>query len=403
MEANFDQHAAALAAAEEEIPPTLLVADDDPDILRIVQFYLQKQKFRVLGAANGVEALELLRQNPDVDLILSDVMMPKMSGLELLEAVRNSEAFNQIPVILISAEGESSKKVAGLNQGADDYITKPFNFDELMARVHNHLSLRRLQRQLQVANETLHKQNEQFRTDLEAARGVQMALLPEEMPHGERYRIGTRYVPMERVGGDFFDVVSLSNDEKVGILVADVCGHGIAAALVTAITKISFRNVCFKSMDPAEVLADMNRALCANIRGGFVTAFYGVYDRATQQLTYASGGHPPLLVHRRDAAQIEELRPQATFLGVFEVVDFRSDTHQLTKGDRVLFYTDGIFEGQNENGEQFGMERMFDIIRRNGGQDVEVLLDDLLRSFRDFRGEEETDDDITLVGLEILV
>ena len=402
MKAEFEQDA-ALATAGQEAPPTLLVADDDPDILRIVQFYLQKQKFHVLGAGNGVEALELLQQNPQVDLILSDVMMPKMSGLELLEAVRNSAEFQQIPVILISAEGESSKKVAGLNQGADDYITKPFNFDELMARVQNHLNLRRLQRQLQVANETLHKQNEQFRTDLEAARGVQMALLPEEMPHGERYRIGTRYVPMERVGGDFFDVVSLSNDEKVGILVADVCGHGIAAALVTAITKISFRNVCFKTMEPAEVLADMNRALCANMRGGFVTVFYGVYDRATQQLAYASGGHPPLLVHRRDSTHIAELAPQATFLGVFETVDFRSETHQLTRGDRVLFYTDGIFEGQNGDGEPFGMERVCDIMRHDGERDVEALLDDLLERFRQFRGKSDTDDDITLVGLDILV
>ncbi|MBI3992752.1 MAG: SpoIIE family protein phosphatase [Candidatus Lambdaproteobacteria bacterium] len=387
--------------AERE-PPTLLVADDDPDILRIVQFYLQKQHFNVLVALDGEEALAILADQPNVELILSDVMMPKVSGLELLQQIRDTPSLRDIPVILISAEGESSKKVAGLNLGADDYITKPFNFDELMARVRNHLRLRRLQRELRVANDLLSRKNEQMLSDLEAARGVQMALLPSELPRNEAVAIGTRYVPMERVGGDFFDVVELEQGAKLGVLVADVCGHGIAAAFITAMTKISFRNSCFKSTDPAWVLDEMNRALNTNLTSGFVTAFYGVLDLRTRRLAYASGGHPPLLVHRRASDEILHLESQATFLGVFENVSFSSNVFDLQRGDRVLFYTDGIYEGQNPQQEQFGMERVVDAIKSNRGESMEVLLGDLLTRFQGFQHESTPEDDITIVGLDIL-
>ncbi|HUJ75350.1 MAG TPA: response regulator, partial [bacterium] len=138
------------AGAPEEAH--VLVVDDDPDILRVVRFYLAKHHYHIETAENGREALEVLARNPDIELVLSDVMMPEMSGLELLRNIRSNALLADIPVILISAEGETSRKVAGLNLGADDFITKPFNFDELTARVRNHLRLRRLQREVLVAN-----------------------------------------------------------------------------------------------------------------------------------------------------------------------------------------------------------------------------------------------------------
>ena len=131
--------------------PVLLVVDDDPDILRVVRFYLTKQQYTVHTATCGAEALAILDKERDIELILSDVMMPQMSGLELLTIVRENPDYADIPMILISAEGETAKKVAGLNLGADDFITKPFNFDELMARVKNHIRLRRLQMEVMVA------------------------------------------------------------------------------------------------------------------------------------------------------------------------------------------------------------------------------------------------------------
>ncbi len=387
---------------KDEKPPSLLVVDDDPDILRIVKFFLAKQNYEVYAATNGEEALTLLDQHQEIELILSDVMMPKINGLDLLKLIRQDPRFAEIPLILISAEGETSQKVAGLNLGADDFITKPFNFDELMARVRNHLRLRRLQKELVLANDLLKRQNELLLEDLETAKGVQMALMPDHFPKSKEYCLASRYLPVERLGGDLFDVVSLEGGNKIGIIILDVVGHGVAAALITAMTKITFRNACFNSMDPGEVLNQMNHELYLNLKSGYVTAFYAVYDISSKTLTYASGGHPPLLVHRPSEDKIIELQPQATFLGFFEKVDFHSDAASLQTGDRIIFYTDGLFESQNEQGDPYGMDRVFDMIKKNNGMEIHPFLNALLDDLHNFMASQSLDDDITIVGWDIL-
>ena len=399
------QQGSLLGESSPEKPgegPVVLVADDDPDILRIVKFFLTKQNFRVFAAEDGDVALEMLRANPEIELILSDVMMPRMSGLELLAAVRKDPKLCQIPVLLISAEGETSKKVAGLTLGADDFISKPFNFDELMARVRNHLNLRRLQRELVVANEKLQEQNLRFLEDLETAKTAQLALMPDNFPQRDGYRFGARYLPVDRVGGDFFDMVELDGGKKVGVLIADVCGHGVAAAFITAMTKITFRNACYTSLLPGEVLSQMNRELKSSLRSGFVTAFYGVLDCEKHSLAYASGGHPPLLVFRGEKNEIIDLSPQATFLGFFDGVEFPTSYFSVQGGDRILFYTDGLFESHNEPGEQYGMERVTALVGNNRDKGIQSLVDTLIDDLGRFIAPTTLDDDITVVGLDIL-
>lgn len=389
--------------------PVLLVVDDDPDILRVVRFYLTKQRYRVITTANGREALEVLEKEPDIELILSDVMMPDISGLDLLVEIRKHPRFANVPVILISAEGETSKKVAGLNLGADDFITKPFNFDELMARVKNHIRMRRLQKEVSIANRQVmeafgkvQEQNDRFQSDLEAARALQMSLMPQALPDNQYVRLGSRYLPAERLGGDFFDVVPLNGGRSLGVMIADVCGHGITAAFITAMTKISFQSACLASLDPAVVLGQMNRELTANLNAGFVTVFYGVFDQAERRFRYASGGHPPVLVHRRAEDRMIELAPQATFLGAFREVAFRTDSVELLPEDRLVFYTDGLFESQRAPDEDFGIERIRTVLQSQAGAAIQPALDGLLDALQDFMGATPFDDDITVVGMDVL-
>ncbi|MDH5752760.1 MAG: fused response regulator/phosphatase [Deltaproteobacteria bacterium] len=392
-----------------DIPPTLLVVDDDPDILRVVKFYLIKQEYNVLTASCGEEALAILAKNQDVELVLSDVMMPNMSGLELLKEIRSHEVHMDTPVILISAEGETSKKVTGLNLGADDFITKPFNFDELMARVKNHIRLRRLQKEVLLANKIameanskLQQQHDRLLEDLESARSVQMALLPSEYPAHDGFKVGACYLPAERVGGDLFDVVQLNGGRKMGVLIVDVCGHGVAAAFITAMTKLSFQNACRRSLDPSVVLSKMNNELMENIHDGYVTAFYAVYDYDTHELAYASGGHPPIKIYRPGQKDLITLESQATFLGIFPDVEYTTDVFQAQPGDRIFFYTDGLYESQNIEGEPFGMERVASRIRNSDGQEIQTCLDMLLKDLVDHVEGVAFDDDITMVGLDIM-
>ena len=389
-------------------PPILLVVDDDADILRVVRFYLTKQDYRVHTASSGKEALAVLTQEEDIELVLSDVMMPEMNGLDLLKHIRSDPVHRDTPVILISAEGETSKKVTGLNLGADDFITKPFNFDELMARVKNHIRLRRLQKEVLLANKMvmetnrlLQKNNDKLVEDLEAARGVQMALMPDQFPDHPAFKIGSRYLPAERLGGDLFDVVLLEGGKKLGILVADVCGHGVTAAFITAMTKISFQNACRISLVPGEVMTLLNKELASNINNGYVTAFYAVLDLETKVLSYSSGGHPPLLVYRPGSAAPIELSPQATFLGFFDSVEYTTNSLPLKKGDRVFFYTDGIYESQNKKEEQYGMDRFRAFIQNKTGEDIQQVLNLIFEDVVNFMGNQQFDDDLTLVGLHI--
>ena len=385
----------------ETLPVPVLVVDDDPDILRIVRFFLSKQNYEVFTAEDGEHAFHVLEENPHIELVLSDLMMPRLNGLELVKKLRNDPRFNELPFILISAEGETSQKVAGLNLGADDFITKPFNFDELMARVRNHLRLRRLQKELVFANDLLQRQNDVLMNDLETARGVQQAMLPDDFPSNDFYRIAGRYLPVDTLGGDLFDIVTL-DENRLGILIVDVVGHGVAAALITAMTKVTFRNACFQTTQPDVVLAQMNAELCQTLHSGYVTVFYAVYDISARTLTYASGGHPSLLLHRRETGEVKPLESQATFLGFFEDVEFSSDQVTLQVGDRVIFYTDGLFESQNLDDETFGMERFRNFLIDNNEQEISPLLDGLLKALTDFVEGQAMDDDITLVGLEIL-
>lgn len=393
---------------EDEDLPTLLVVDDDPDILRVVKFYLTKQKYLVHSARSGKEALEIMHQEANIELVLSDVMMPEMNGLDLLSTIRKDERYSEVPVILISAEGETSRKVTGLNLGADDFITKPFNFDELMARVKNHVRLRRLQKEVQIVNRqilqvnnTLQYQNDRLLEDLEAARALQVALLPDQLPSNDSMAMGSHYLTADRLGGDFFDVVVLDGGNKIGILIADVCGHGVAAAFITAMTKISFQTVCYSSLDPAKVLETMNQELSATLRSGYVTVFYGIYDLRDHSFQYASGGHPPLLVHRRETGEVLELHSQATFLGFFNPVDFENDTVTLQKGDRVMFYTDGLYESQFED-KEFGQERFIRFLQTHETQPIQDLIDNLMETLEDFMQGHPFEDDVSIIGFDVL-
>ncbi|MDH4122316.1 MAG: SpoIIE family protein phosphatase [Deltaproteobacteria bacterium] len=382
--------------------PSVLVVDDDPDILRIVQFYLKKQNYIIFTAPDGEEALNILRTTPDIELVLSDVMMPRMNGLELLKAVRENPALSDLSMILISAEGQTAKKVAGLDLGADDYITKPFNFDELMARVRNHLRLRRLQREVVLKNALLKARNDQLTADLEAARTVQQALLPHDLPSNPRFDLEARYIPLDRVGGDFFDVVELDDGKKLGIIIADVCGHGVGAAFITAMTKISFRNNYFRNPDPGHLLSQMNRELQNYLMSGFVTVFYVLFDFEAKTMAYASGGHPPVFLFRKGEDKVIEVEPQSTFLGFFPDAQFETSTLNLGPGDRVFFYTDGVYEGTNPEGESYGMQRVSSSLSLHRQLPVQEMITALLDDLMAFLIRPEAlEDDITLLAIEI--
>lgn len=234
-------------------------------------------------------------------------------------------------------------------------------------------------------------------SELDTARQIQASILPQAMPEIAGLDIAARCIPMTAVGGDFFDFQAV-DDRRLGIVVADVSGHGVPAALIASMVKIALASQADQAADPAAVLAGMNRILRGKMKRSFVTAAYVFLDAEGRTLRYASAGHPPLLLRRAAEGSVEEVRQEAPPLGVLPRAAYRNTELELAPGDRVLLYTDGVTEARNGAEEDFGDERLRELAATAGDLAPDAFADELLRRLETWRGRGEGfDDDVTAV------
>jgi CheY-like chemotaxis protein len=278
---------------------TLLLVDDEPANIQIVNSIL-KDNYQTLIATNGVKALELANQDPPPDLILLDVKMPEMDGYEVCARLKSADHTRDIPVIFLTGQTEIDNETKGFEVGAVDYIHKPFSPAVVQARVRTHLKLRGISEQLEMQLQTI-------QSEMDTARQIQLSILPREIPAIKGLDIAARYIPMASVAGDFYDFIRI-DEHRIGILVADVSGHGMPAALISSMLKIALDGQTGCALEPARVLAGLNRALCGKFQGHFVTTVYVVVDTERQSLLYAGAGHPPLVIMDRSAGGGPRLR-----------------------------------------------------------------------------------------------
>lgn len=241
--------------------------------------------------------------------------------------------------------------------------------------------------------------------ELDTARRIQASILPHQAPVAGRLGIAARYLPMASVGGDFYDYVAVAGDTgRLGLLVADVSGHGVPAALIASMVKIALASQSTHAVAPAELLAGMNRILCGNLERAFVTAAYLFLDPAAGRLVYASAGHPPLLLWRREDRAVREVRLEALPLGRFRQAVYAATELRIAAGDRLLLYTDGVTEARSPAGELFGDERLRDLLASAAGESAEKLADTLLERLAAWCGRapgEALDDDVTLLVVDV--
>src|ERR1700723_3126740 len=271
---------------------TVLLVDDEPANIQIVNSIL-KDTYKTRIATSGAKALELASQEPAPDLILLDVMMPEMDGYEVCSRLKSADHTRDIPVIFLTGQTEIDDETKGFEVGAVDYIHKPFSPAVVKARVRTHLVLRGIREQLE--SQLLIIQRE-----MDKARQIQLSILPFQIPPIQHLDIAARYVPMTSVAGDFYDFIVI-DEKRIGILVADVSGHGMPAALISSMLKIALAGQTANALDPARVLDGLNQALCGKFEGHFVTAIYIVIDTEKRSITYAGAGHPPLVVRDKSA------------------------------------------------------------------------------------------------------
>jgi serine phosphatase RsbU (regulator of sigma subunit) len=373
---------------------TVLLVDDAPANIQIVNSIL-KDIYKIRIATSGAKALELVKVTPAPDLVLLDVMMPEMDGYEVCTRLKLDPETREIPVIFLTGQTEVEDETKGFDVGAVDYIHKPFSPAVVKARVQTHLVLRGIREQLAQQLATIQK-------ELETARQIQLSILPSAVPKIKDLDIAARYIPMTSVAGDFYDFIVV--DEKhIGILVADVSGHGMPAALIASMLKIALSSQLSHAADPARVLLGLNETLCGKFQHHFVTAAYVFVDMENRKLTYAGAGHPPLLLWG-ESGGVRSVEENGLFLGKFSFATYTSVDLPIKAGDRILLYTDGIPETTNPAGIEFGTDgfREFLEVERSTSADrfADQLLDELSRwSAR--RANEDLDDDITIVAIHV--
>jgi serine phosphatase RsbU (regulator of sigma subunit) len=369
-------------------PSTILVVDDSPTNLQVLVPILSNNGHRILAARDGATALDIAAKAKP-DLMLLDVMMPGMDGFDVCRRLKAEPATRDTVVIFLSARGEVADKVSGLELGAIDYITKPIQAEEVLARVAVHLSRLHLERELRHSRDRLDR-------ELASAARMQRLLLPTAVPAPSRARIASYYQTSRHAGGDYYDVLPLG-DDRIGILMADVSGHGAPAAIVMAMIRAVVHAFPGVPDDPPALLHYINRHFQFLWETPmYATALYAVLDGATRTLRVSSAGHPLPLLRRGGAVST---LPGDTAMCVLwdELGKVPTVDHQLAAGDVVVFYTDGITERQTADGSMFDLDRLSAVLAGSGAAPPDAIAAAIVAELDQFASGQEPDDDQTLL------
>lgn len=372
----------------------VLVVDDEPVNLQVLINQLSLAGYCVMTAHNGEEALTLFETSQELpEIVLMDIMMPKMSGYEVTKALRKKYSLSDLPIIMLTAKNQISDLVTGLECGANDYLSKPFNKIELLSRVNTLLSLKR----------TNEKQKELliFEQELKIAHRIQQSIIPKSFSKNKHINIAALFIPMMEVAGDFYDY-HMPNEKEMGILIADISGHGVSAALIASMVKIAFSLVRNFIHKPSEVMSELNKMLIGKFDNQYLTANYIYLNFEEKILINANGGHPPLLIQKADSKELITLKPSGKILGWFDNITNETRKINLDEGDRIFLYTDCIEESINENEEEYGEERLFAFIQKNKNTEITKLKTKMIEELKNWTNKKYFDDDLTFIILEIM-
>jgi sigma-B regulation protein RsbU (phosphoserine phosphatase) len=377
----------SMTAIRPQAATRVLVADDQPDVLEALRWLLTGEGYEPEFVSSTEAVLERLRERP-FDLLLMDLNYSRdttsgREGLELIPQVRAHDP--SLPIVVMTGWGSVDTAVEAMRLGAKSFVQKPWEDVTLLEIV---------QREIEEAQAGKRRDAKQQR-EFEDARLIQRGLLPAAMPQTAGVQLASSWQPANGVGGDCFDALTFTGG-GVGLTIADVAGKGVPAALLMSNLQAAVRAFAQEGTAPGSVCTSVNRLLCRNMASGrFVTFCYVRLDAGARRLTYANAGHnPPLLV--RGNGQVDQLAPTGTVLGVFAESAYEQGDFAIAPGDRLILYTDGITEGRNAAGEEFGEDRLAETASRSRALPAEDMLAALLRDVETFNAG-KYEDDATLI------
>ncbi|MCG8334938.1 MAG: SpoIIE family protein phosphatase [Proteobacteria bacterium] len=392
----------------------ILIADDDNIDRKLLETYLQDSSFEVVSKTNGEEAWNHISSSDSPpQIIIIDWLMPEMDGITLCKKIRGMQSPHYAYIILVTGKTMTADMVEGLEAGADDYLTKPYEKAVLLARINVGTRIVRLEREKNAQLKKIQSTNRKLQQNMESAAGIQLSLLPAKKWNIHNFQFDWIFKPSDTLGGDMLHIYKLS-ETKVACYVLDVSGHGTDAALLS----VTIRNQLTINSDAPKYEETHGSLISANSEqsvpedvigqlsnhygdlldktGHYFTIVYGVLDTETGIFEYISAGHyNPILIKGQKFVLSEE--SSGTPIGMFRDQSYVQQQVKLSQGDRLYLFSDGIVEETNEKEEQFGTDRLVEELKSKPGSPD--YLKELLKKAGEWSHADFFKDDVAIVEI----
>ena len=365
----------------------LVVIDDNANDLQVTRRFLERRGYDVFPAQSGEEGLRLAATLLP-DAIIVDYRMPGMDGFEVTRQIKGDPQLQTIPVLMLTGSDSAEHVVQGLGAGADDFVTKGSDIEIVVARLRALLRMKAYQDQLR-------RMNQQMTRDLQIARRVQEALMPERSFASPGIEVRSAYIPSEVLSGDFYDY--FVQDGQLYLFVADVSGHGLPAAILVSMLKSYIHTEADNHRPLSQFMARLNDFLFSvSLPTQFATAAL-FRTNGDGKLVYANAAHPPFLLYRRESRKTIVLEQPSNLLGAMPHMTFEENTIQVAPGDTLFVYTDGVTDRMNDKQEFYAIDRVAAVLESCGEADLSTVYEAIYNDVSAFSATEEFRDDIAFV------
>lgn len=389
----------------------ILLVDDSKTVLLYMTSALQKQGYEVVAVEDGESALEVLTHRKDIQFVLSDLMMPGLSGIDLCRVLKSAAFERYIFFVLLSSRNDQGSIVKGIDAGADDFVDKKTSVEELQARIRAGFRTLDLHNMLLARNQELDIAYQTIRQDLESAGDLMRQLLPVELQIGAT-KLSYSYLPCSQLGGDMLGYAAL-DEQHVAFYVFDVSGHGVSSALMS----FSIQKTLSRSCGPESVTTDLVEGEYVvsepnvvverlNLRYQqtpdsqlYFTIVYAVLNTQTGKLRYCTAGHPKFLWRHQSEATIDMVGDENFIVGALAPMQYKDGEITLEPNDSIWCFSDGVVEARYDN-ELFSVNRLIANVQSVSGLPFEAQVSSVVESIKRWQVKEELDDDLTLLQLQ---
>ncbi len=388
--------------------PSIMIVDDSAYSRALLRQQLATLGHEVVEASDGQQAWDLM-QSAKINIVITDWIMPNMSGLELCRRIRAANLRRYVYIILLTIKDEKDDMVTGIDAGADNFLVKPCSLAQLRVMLFTAMRVLKYERKLVDRNRRLARAHAEQQRSLRAVGDFHQALLPPARVDYPGIRLCSRSMPCEFATGDMYNHFAL-DENHLAFYLLDVEGHGVPAAMLSFTLSHFLSKVSAGAQPNSEALLDLHDpvAVATWLNRGFqgrsedwrsFTLIYGVIARRERRVRYCQAGHPPLILQRRDEPA-RTLEGGGLPIGCFEDAVYEPFSFNWQPGDRVYLYSDGITECRNGESQAFGVDRLALRLDQVRTQDLGVILDEVFTGVRAWCGQDHFADDVSLVGIE---